>query len=174
MALWAKAYTVDVKDIYTELSLEKMENQPTGPEGIIIEDYKELFAERNVTKETGTAEFPAKKILMKADPGMGKTTHGKKMTYDWAKGLFTAMSVVFFVSMKLIRPGDAIENIIIQQIPIVEGLSITPGKVRDIFDQFNNRCLIIFDGFDEFYSNKEASRLYAELLLCICWHSEYI
>ena len=45
MAPWAKAYTVDIKDIYTELSLEKIENQPTGPEGQRIEDYKELFAE---------------------------------------------------------------------------------------------------------------------------------
>ena len=90
MAPWAKAYTVDIKDIYTELSLEKIENQTTGPEGKIIEDYKELFAERNVSKETGTAEFLAKKILMKADPGMGKTTHGKKIAYDWAEGLFTS------------------------------------------------------------------------------------
>ena len=23
-------------------------------------------------------------------------------------------------------------------------------------------------------SNKEASRLYAELLLCVCWHTEHI
>ena len=155
MAPWAKAYTADIKDIYTELSLEKIENQPTGPEGKMIEDYKELFAEKNVTKETGTAEFPAKKILMKADPGMGKTTHGKKMAYDWAKGLFTTMSVVFFVSMKLIRAGDAIENIIIQQTSVVEGLSVTPGKVRDILELFSNRCLIMFDGFDEFYSKNE-------------------
>ena len=33
MAPWAKAYTVDVKDVYTDLTLEKIENQPTGPEG---------------------------------------------------------------------------------------------------------------------------------------------
>ena len=150
---------MDIEKIYTELSLEKIENQPTGPEGKRIKDYKELFAERNVTKETKTAEFPAKKILMKADPGMGKTTHGKKMTCDWAKGFFTAMSVVFFVSMKLVRPGDAIENIIIQQTPVMEGLSITPVKVKAmvkaILDQFSTRCLIIFDGFDEFYSKNE-------------------
>ena len=43
MAPWAKAYTVDIKDTYTELSLEKIENQPTGPEGKRLGDYKELF-----------------------------------------------------------------------------------------------------------------------------------
>ena len=45
MAPWAKAYTVDIEKIYTELSLEKIENQPTGPEGKTIDDYKELFQE---------------------------------------------------------------------------------------------------------------------------------
>ena len=27
---------------------------------------------------------------------------------------------------------------------------------------------------DKHNCNKEASRLYAELLLCVCWHSEHI
>ena len=119
MAPWAKTYTVDIKDVYTELALEKTENQPTGPEGEKIEDYKDLFANRNVAKETEFPKFTAEKILMKADPGMGKTTQGKKIAHDWAKGVFTAVSVVFFVSMKLIRPGDAIENIIVQQTPAI-------------------------------------------------------
>ena len=155
MAPLAKAYTVDIKDIYTELTLEQIENQPTGPESKKIEDYKDLFAKRTDPKETEFTEFPAEKILMKADPGMGKTTHGKKIAYDWVKGVFTAVSVVFFVSMKLIRPGDAIENVIVQQTPTVEKLTITPKKLKDILDPFSDRCLIIFDGFDEFYSKNE-------------------
>ena len=155
MAPWAKAYTVDIKDIYTELTLQKIENQPTGPEGETIDDYKDLFEKRIDTKQAEFTELPAEKILMKADPGMGKTTQGKKITYDWAKGVFTAMSIVFFVSMKLIRPGQSIENIIIQQTPAIEGLSITSRKLKDILDQFGNRYLIICDGFDEFYSKNE-------------------
>ena len=65
MAPWAKAYTVDIKDIYTELSLRKIENQPTGPECKRIEDYKELFAERgNEFKEEESRPSPRPIVIV--------------------------------------------------------------------------------------------------------------
>ena len=114
MAPWAKAYTVDIKEIYTELTLEKIENQPTGPEGKIIDDYKELFGDlqdQSQEEKFGSSPRPikprpSKKILGKGEPGFGKTCLGKKISWDWAKGLFTAVSLVFFVSLKLVRPAD--------------------------------------------------------------------
>ena len=33
---------------------------------------------------------------------------------------------------------------------------------------------IFFIKKEEIKYNKEASRLYAELLLCVCWHTEHI
>ena len=323
MAPWAKGYTVDVKDVYTELSLEKIENQPTGPEGIKVEDYKDLFesidvqstpthdsiekgeifpysaagqakfdnepiaiseireqenaeysppknnedleilyegnkcsradvrtynqdivteeievgevsmgntgqsedairmkmtsvrqvrteiasevrtkindrptrshlvsgmnvgdrkesasesvrefAGRNnkdtrsptqlglspmTSKDTSMGTGPrdgkkkakAKKILFKGDPGTGKTTFSRKVAWDWATGLFTAVSVIFFVTMKLAKPGETIENIIIQQTPIVEALNIGQKRLRSILEDLGSRCLIILDGLDE-------------------------
>ena len=146
MAPWAKAYTVDMKDIYTELTLDKIENQPTGPEGKRVEDYKELFEDDNVKV---TRRTPAKKVLIKADPGMGKSTFSKKVFYDWAVGIFASFTVMFFVSMKLVRPGDSIENIIIQQTPALEGLNVTEKKLKSILETFGSKCLIICDGLDE-------------------------
>ena len=90
-----------------------------------------------------------KKILAKGDPGMGKSTLGRKIAYDWAKGVFTAVSVVFFVSMKLIRPGQSIENIIIRQNSRLEALSVTEQKMKNMLNAFGDSCLIIFDGLDE-------------------------
>ena len=57
MAPWAKAYTVAMNQIYTELTLEKIENEPTGPEGKRIDDYKELFECANVTLRAFNVEF---------------------------------------------------------------------------------------------------------------------
>ena len=139
MAPWAKAYTVDMKDIYTDLSLEKIENEPTGPEGKRIEDYKEFFE----------GESETKKVLMKGDPGMGKTTVSKKISWDWAVGLFKMFTLVFFVSLKLVKPGDVIENIIIQQTPALESLSIRQKQLGNILEKFGHRCLLILDGIDE-------------------------
>ena len=74
---------------------------------------------------------------------MGKSTMGRKIAYDWAKGVFTAVSVVFFVSMKLIRPGQSIENIIIDQVPPLEALEIGERKLKAILNKFGDKCLII-------------------------------
>ena len=73
----------------------------------------------------------------------------KKVAWDWAKGIFTAVSIVFFVFLKLVNPGDAIENVIIDQIPVLEGLDVTGPKIAKILKQFGPRCLLILDGLDE-------------------------
>ena len=81
---------------------------------------------------------------------MGKSSFGKKIAYDWAKGVFTAVSVVFFVSMKLIRPGQSIENIIIRQNSRLEALNVPEQKMKIILNAFADSCLIIFDDLDEY------------------------
>ena len=148
MAPWAKAYTVDLKDIYTELTLDKIENQPTGPEGKRLNDYKELF--EGMANQQQPKEKSPKKVLMKGDPGMGKTTVNKKMSWDWAMGLFKVFNLVFLISLKLVRPGDAIENVIIDQYPVLESLNVSKQKVRHILENYGNRILIILDGLDEY------------------------
>ena len=95
------------------------------------------------------SEHENRKILIKADPGMGKTTLGRKVARDWAKGVFKKYSLVFFVALKLVKPGDPIENIIMQQIPELEGLKISQQKLKALLDRFSNRILIILDGLDE-------------------------
>ena len=80
---------------------------------------------------------------------MGKTTVSKKISYDWAVGLFKIFTLVFFVSLELVKPGDTIENIIIQQTPALESLSIRQKQLKMILEKFGHRCLLILDGIDE-------------------------
>ena len=86
---------------------------------------------------------------MKADPGMGKTTLGKKMTWDWAKGVFNDFSIVFFVSLKLVNPNDMIENAIKQQNPELEGLGVSQQKLKTLLNRYSKKILLILDGLDE-------------------------
>ena len=166
MAPWAKAYTVDMKDIYTDLTLEKIENQPTGPEGKRVQDYKELFQEEIDPKE----RKPPKKVLFKGEPGSGKTTVSKKISWDWGMGLFKVFSLVLFVSLKLVRPGDVIENIIIQQKPVLESLGINEKHIESILEKFGHRCLLILDGIDEIdlKKNEEILKLIKGRKLLYC------
>ena len=228
MAPWAKVYTVDMKDMYTELTLEKIKNMPNAPIHSVMSNYKGLFRHNQdhgkhqddrgrkeskiptVKKDNNKATIEIKKpkseskdklkgsrmlskqskiptpskmvrkatrrasvvtksesvmsnkvnrekrekregdrVLLKAEQGFGKTTLSRKISWDWAMRIFTTFSIVFFVSLKLVRPGDTIENIIIQQTPSLEGINITPNKLKKILETFGHRCLIIFDGLDE-------------------------
>ena len=170
MAPWAKAYTVPVQDIYTELTLEKIENQPTGPEGARLRDYQELFPHTMSEKEMKTSKKHPKKVLMKGDPGTGKTVAGKKISWDWAMGLFKMFTIVLFVSLKLVRPGDAIENIIMQQTPALEGLGITQKQLENILEAFGIKCLLILDGIDEIdlRKNEEIMKVIKDRKLLYC------
>ena len=71
------------------------------------------------------------------------------MGWDWARGLFKIYSLVFFVFLKFVQPGESIENVIIKQNPELEGLSVSVEKLHNILDRFSHRCLLILDGLDE-------------------------
>ena len=59
------------------------------------------------------------------------------------------MSIVFFVFLKLVKPGDFIEDAIIKQTPALQGKHVTKKKLTDIFQRFGPECLLILDGLDE-------------------------
>ena len=80
---------------------------------------------------------------------MGKSTLGKKIELDWARGLCKMFSIVFFIVLRIVKPGDSIEDVIIQQTPELEGLHVSKEKVGKMLDKFGKRCLLILDGLDE-------------------------
>ena len=139
---WFEGYLIDMDELYSELTLEKVERKLLRDKRIKLRGYKEMF-------NCHDSEHKNRKVLMKADPRMGKTTLRKKITRDWAIGVFKKFSIVFFVSLKFVKPGDPIEKAIMQQNPELEGLHITQQKLRTLLSRYSNRILIILDGLDE-------------------------
>ena len=155
---WLEGYNVDMDKLYTELTLEKIENEPAGPRDNELENYQELFVKKESaaednqrTQESKSEKVPGEKILFKGDPGMGKTTISRKITWDWAVGLFKTFVIVFLVYLKFVRPGDSIENVIIGQTPVLQEktLNVTEKRMKQILEIFGNRILVILDGLDE-------------------------
>ena len=80
---------------------------------------------------------------------MGKTTLSRKIAWGWAMGIFNDFTIVLLVSLKLVRPGQAIENAIIAQTPPLRAIGITPKTLKRFLDRHGNKCLLILDGYDE-------------------------
>ena len=171
VAPWIRDYVVDMEDLYTEVVLEKLDYKPTGKHTRVLNNYCDLFS-RNVqvpidplcregflaAKRLRLNDF---KIVIKGDPGMGKTTLCRKIAWDWARKLFTEYDIVFFVYLKFVKPQDVIENVIMKQNPYIAGLNITERKIEAILTRFGSRCLLILDGLDEHYlgSNKDVFKI---------------
>ena len=153
---WIRDYVVDMEELYTELTLQKIDDKLFHQESVKLENYKELFAWHN----PGMLEYfniiyylpdwsPTRRILVKGDPGMGKTSLVKKISWDWAKRIFVKVSIVFFVFLKLVKPGDLIEDAIIQQTHVLQGKHVNKKELSQLLESFGHECLLIFDGLDE-------------------------
>ena len=66
---WFEGYRINMDEVYIELTLEKVERKLLGEE--TLQSYEDMFS-------CNKSEHKNRKILMKADPGMGNTTLGKR------------------------------------------------------------------------------------------------
>ena len=131
---WFEGYLINMDELYTELTLEKIEMKLLGEERTRLGGYKEMF-------DCNNSNHKNRKVLIKADPGMGKTTLGRKMSTDWARETFTKFSMIFFVALKLVKHGDTIENAIVQQNPELEGLHRSEQKLQAMLSTGRERLI---------------------------------
>ena len=152
MIPWTQ-FMVKMENLYTELTVEKIENESAGPESKEINDYKELFTKvlgsQTKQKRRFARRVKGQRLVLKADPGLGKSTFCKKLAWDWAKGQFSRFSVVFVLKLKFVEPGQSIESILLQQYSSLNSQGVRECDVKQLLDKFGDRCLIVFDGFDE-------------------------
>ncbi len=151
MTPWIESDVVKMEDLYTRLSIERHEKKPHGveKENIVDENETGMEYKRLLINEMQQT----KKILIKGDPGIGKSTLMRKIAWDWAKGIFKSFVVMFVVVLKLVSPMDSIEEMIIQQNPILEGSKVKSKTIQDILEHHGDQCLILLDGYDEMPEN---------------------
>ena len=144
---WLRDYDVDMRELYTKLTLQKIKTSLFGEKFTSIVHYEKMFergsnsdseTEKEYLEDGGHLQINRSqrdKILLKGDPGMGRTTLGNKMGLNWAEGMFEKYSIVFFVHLKFVKPGDSIESAIIQQHTELHGLKVSEGKLRAMLVQ---------------------------------------
>ena len=158
IAPWAKDFTLKLEDVKTRIDVVRCRGEKVNWQTL---EYSEMFEETEPHEMPGLPVLQTlRKILVKGRVGHGKSTLVKKITYDWAKGLFNRFSIVFFISMKLVKPDDTIENMIIDQNGLGD-LNFIPQKVKRILDKFGSDCLVIIDGLGDhtLKNNEEVLRI---------------
>ena len=146
IAPWAKDFTLKMEDVNTRLDVTRCKGKKVNWQ---ISEYIEMFEETEPSEMSGLPVLQTqRKILVKGRVGHGKSTLAKKITYDWAEGLFKRFSIGFFISMKLVKPDDTIENMIIDQNGLGD-LNFTVQKIKGILDTFGSDCLVIIDGLGD-------------------------
>ena len=70
--------------------------------------------------------------------------------------MFDLFRIVFFVFLKLVKPGQSIEKAIIEQTPALERLGVSPTKLNEAFKKFGGECLVTLDGLDEHASGQNS------------------
>ena len=160
---WIEGYLINMDELYTELTLEKVEKKLLWEDRTKLRRYNEMF-------HSNKCKYKNRKVLIKAGPGMGKTTLGRKMSWDWARGHFKKFSMTFFLALKLVKPGDPIVKVIMQQYPELEGLGVSQQKLNALLNRFSSRILIILDGLDEHRlgQNKDVLKIIKNQMLLDC------
>ncbi len=149
---WIQNDQMNIDEAFFPLKLSKEVKLPAHVKMEPIENYQELFEGK---------KGKAKRILLKGDPGIGKTTLVSKMVYDWAVSAWKMFSIVFLISMKIINPGDTIENIIVDKNVTASLYSgeYEASQIKQLLKEHGQECLLIFEGFDECQSNEHVMEI---------------
>ena len=106
-----------------------------------LNHYMDLFAD---LKKEGT------RILLKGDPGTGKTTFVHKLAFDSATGKLDLFDVTFVVKLKFVDKTQSIGEMIKEQNKSIhEKDDITGELIQKYLKSGRDRVLLILDGIDE-------------------------
>ena len=129
--------TLRLSDVYTTLDMEFIEGRSSRQ----IQEYTELF-EGIYGLKTGN-----KRILLQADPGMGKTLFTHKLALDWTEKRFTRFDLLLIVKLRHLAPDQPISHAITTQMKMEE--EISPHDVEDHLIRSGENVLLVLDGLDE-------------------------
>ena len=149
---WNPDNTMDMDEVYVQLSLLRDERKLDGTTKTKFEDYSEIFSSH------GHHLIP-KRILVYGKPGVGKSTFSKKLAVDWARGekeILKQFSVLLLIKLRDVCNSPSVCAMLAQ----AELLSAeNPRVFNQLYDyilQNQEKVLLILDGFDEYSAEKSS------------------
>ena len=152
---WNPDDTMDIDEVYVELSFLRDNRKLAGTEKEKLEDYTEIFEGR------GHHLIP-KRILVYGRPGIGKSTFAKKLAVDWSRGekqILKKFDVSLLIKLRNVCNTQDITSMLQK----AELLSVDDPKVFNKLYEYilqnQQKVLLVLDGYDE-YSSEKSSPVY--------------
>lgn len=143
---WDPDDTVDIDEIYTNLSWLKDERKPTGKTQRRLEHYTEIFK--------GHKRFTnSKRILVYGRPGIGKSTFSQKVAVDWASGnneTLKRFDLLLLIKLRdVCRIQDFPSMLKASEVLACDG-SVSIDSLYEYVLQNQDKVLLVLDGYDEY------------------------
>ena len=147
---WDPDNTVDIDEIYIQLSMLRDDRKPHGTTKEKLEDYAEMF------KGYGRHPNP-KRILVFGKPGIGKSTFTQKIAVDWARGekeILRKFDVLLLIKLRDVCDSQDFRTML----ETAELLSADDPVAVDKLDKYvrenQGKVLLVLDGYDEYNGGK--------------------
>ncbi|XP_071806691.1 NLR family CARD domain-containing protein 4-like [Asterias amurensis] len=147
---WEDDDTKHIKDIFTELTLEKS--------GKKLESYKDIFLQK--TRDGDCIN----QAVLSGLAGRGKSTLIDKMAYDWACGeALQQFELVFVIRMSAVEQSTELIDSIFDQ--LLSGVtSVDKNSLSSFISHNQEKVLFLFDGFDELKTRALDKALFGSIL----------
>ncbi|XP_038053610.1 uncharacterized protein LOC119726064 [Patiria miniata] len=138
---WVDDNMKHIRDIYTELQLEKGDQDDIQGD---VGEYGDIFLVKTTDGNV------IKRAILCGSAGMGKSTIIDKMAYDWATGVALGQfSLLFVLKMSALdQTSDLVESVFSQL--LADDTVVFKGGLEAFIKDNGSSVLILIDGFDEF------------------------
>lgn len=149
---WNPDNTMDMDEVYVQLSLLRDERKLDGTSKTEFEDYSEIFSSH------GHHLIP-KRILVYGKPGVGKSTFSKKLAVDWARGekdILKQFTVLLLIKLRDVCNTPSVCSMLEQAELLSAENPLVFNQLYEYILQNQEKVLLILDGFDEYSAEKSS------------------